>query len=83
MLEIINNNIFQKEELYNKIIKAYQDNCANIQSDKYLLFMTCEEKYQMIVYLINEKYPNINQISKLLLCGTDIVIYYNKIMQEV
>ena len=80
MLEIINkNNNVQKEELYNKIIKEYQDNCAPVQSDKYLQFMTCEQKYQMIIYLINERYPSDTQISKILLCGAEIVVYYNKI----
>jgi hypothetical protein len=71
------------DELINNLIKKYQHRCPEDQSNDYLLFMTFEQKYKCLLYLINKKYPGLEMHETTsMLGGCDIYreykIYFEK-----
>ena len=71
----LNSDLF-KEILDDMIIK-YQDNCSEIQSKSYLMFMDLISKYELIIYLISNKYKTEFNDSQDMLMGSELYKKYS------
>ena len=73
--EILDKVLFEKT-LDDMIIK-YQDNCSEIQSKSYLMFMDLISKYELIIYLISNKYKTEFNDSQDMLMGSELYKKYS------
>ena len=73
--EILDKVLFEKT-LDDMIIK-YQDNCSEIQSKSYLMFMNLISKYNLIIYLISNKYKTEFNDSQDMLMGSELYKKYS------